>query len=145
MNSITAIPTEIIPNEDFVYRNIHVMQSRKWVNYRRPNETDFSLKSGEEGLSVNWDKYCTLVGIFVLLGLQKLKDGINYRNPRDFKVMKFNVGEIRDIKLVNNEIVDIIHKPELNNKAHADYFQKRLASQTHAQIQVRISDHLNSQ
>lgn len=113
----STIAKEIIPNEDNVYRNIHFSQLKKYKPKRRPNETDFI--PGEDGLSVNWDKYCTIDYAFILIGLHKKNNG-NYLKPNEFQIIRFNVGELRDIKLVDDKrIDDVVHDPQIENKSHS--------------------------
>ncbi len=108
---------EVIPDEDFVYRNISFFQWKKHKPKNRPNEADFVPDS--DGLSVNWDRYCSLTQAAVLLGLNKNAKG-NFINPRDFRIIKFNVGELRKITLSDGDgIKDVIHDPLLNNYSHS--------------------------
>ena len=111
---------ELIPDGDYIFRNVHVMQSRKWHNTKTPNTSDFALRPDERGLSVNWDKYCTTNDIFIMIGLRKTKSGKDYQNPSDYKLIKLNVGDVRKISLLITEIIDVLHRPELNNKAHSE-------------------------
>ncbi len=112
-----VVIVEDIPNEDYVFRNIHCAQHKKWKAKRTPNESDFSLRPGEDGLSVNWDKYCSLAHAFILVGIQKDRN-LQFRNPAEFKIIKLNIGEVRNLSTLGME-VDVRHDPLQDNKAHS--------------------------
>lgn len=111
-----GIPDEFIPDEDYVLRNVHFAQYKRWNAKRIPTESDFTLRPNEDGLSVNWEKYCSLNSAFLLLGVQKDKND-NFRNPSDFKILRLNVGQIR--RLVSDDSVDVKHNPLAINHAHS--------------------------
>ena len=117
------LPIEDIPNEDFVYRNVPLFFYQKWSSKRRPNESDFMLREGESGLSVNWNKYCTPEENFVLIGLKKSAKSGKYLDPKTFRAIILNVGDVRSLNLTSNEPINIIHKPLKEptiNIAHAE-------------------------
>ncbi len=117
---------EVIPNSNNVFRNVSVGQVNNWAKgKRRPNPADFVLKEEEEGLSVNWDKYFNINDIFVNIGLKKTKkDQTKYLDPKAFRVIKFNVGDLRNIELITNNHVNVIYKlffePPLCNRPHTE-------------------------
>jgi len=122
--TLTYIKPEVIPNEDFVFRNIHVIQYKKWQPQGiRPNESDFSHRyingEREDGLSVNWEKYCSIETAFILLGLQKRKDGVSYIDPKEFKLIKLNVGDIRELDILSDSDILVIHDPIEDNIGHS--------------------------
>ena len=113
-----AFPIEDIPNEDFVYRNVHRMKFKDWETPRTPNEADFSLRENETYLSSNWNKYCTELDIFIMLGLQKTPKG-NWRDFMEFKSIKLSVGKLRGMQLTEPNAVLVNHKPEDDNHSHS--------------------------
>lgn len=116
--SLEVSISEIIPNEHHVFRNVHCAQYNKWIAKRIPNESDFSLKPNEDGLSVNWQHYCNINEVFILLGTQKNKKQ-EFRNPKEFKVIKFNVGDLRNLNLLIDNYIDVKHDPQVENYAHS--------------------------
>lgn len=117
---------EIIPNENFVYRQ---SIPRDWIKEegtkrRWPNEASFSLRKNETGLSVNWDKYISVKDNYVIIGLTQSTAG-KYLNHTSFRIFKFPVEFLRSIE----EISDVIHDPlfngnpspvgQPNNRAHS--------------------------
>ena len=143
--NLTTIPIEVIPDKDWVFRNIHFSQYKKWTDSkRRPDESDFILRidpatgQKETGLSVKWDKYCTVHSIFVNKGLGKTRNGKDV-NPKDFKVVKLNVGDIRNIKLLTDEKIDVIHKPEPNNDSHSE-----ICCEDEDEIRLKLCDLVQS-
>ena len=106
-----------IPNEDYVFRNTPLFQFKQWSeNKRRPNEADFIPDL--DGLSVNWEKYCTLEEVFILIGLSKNRSG-NYLDQRNFKTIQFNVGVLRSLTRLEGDPIDVIHDPKENNYSHS--------------------------
>lgn len=105
-----------IPNEDSIFRNIHCASYKKWSPKRRPNEADFRFD--KDGMSVTWEKYCTLTELFIIIGLQKNKSG-QYRNPKEFKVIKFNVKQLRNLILSTGETLKVIYSPTEENIGHS--------------------------
>jgi hypothetical protein len=103
-----------------VYRNVHVVQYKKWQSKKQPNPSDFLLRPGESGLSVNWERYCSSNEIFIKLGLIKNKAGSAYLNPKEFKAIIIKVKDIRSIELLSGQFVNVVHKPEVDNRAHAE-------------------------
>lgn len=96
---------EQIPNNDNVFRQVPVMHLTKISKKKRiPNEANF--KPDPDGLSVNWEKYCSSNRCYQLLGLTHNRKG-EFINITSFKLIKLNVGDIRDINGIN----DIIHDP----------------------------------
>jgi hypothetical protein len=109
---------EYIPNEDHVFRNIRYSSWSKKPNKRRPIEADFILDDGEDGLSVNWDKYCDLEKCFILIGLIRTQRG--FLPIGDWKVIRFNVGALRGIALSDEKKVeDVVYDPKPKNNSHS--------------------------
>ena len=112
---------EKIPNQDFVFRNVHFTQRTG----RIPNEAAFKLRQGETGLSVNWDKYIDVKGCYILIGLS-YSNSNKFNDYTAFKIFKLQVEYIRSIDGIN----DVIHMPVFNgapppigkpnNQAHSE-------------------------
>jgi hypothetical protein len=134
---------EVIPDEDNVYRNVPTIHIGRWVSSRQPKESDFTLREGEIGLSVNWDKYCTLNEAFVKIGLERTpKNPAIYRNPKDFKVIKINVGDLRKIKLLSEVPVTVIHDPidiPVANRSHS-----LICSEDQDEFRLKLCDLISS-
>lgn len=113
---IFEVESKEILDEDSIFRNIHCASYKKWFPKRRPNEADFRFD--KDGMSVTWEKYCTLTELFIILGLQKNKSG-QYRNPKGFKVIKFNVKELRNLVLSTGETLDVMYAPTKENIGHS--------------------------
>lgn len=113
---------EIIPNDDFVYRQVH-HQATAPKGKRVPSEAAFILGKGEQGLSVNWDKYMNVKDNYILIGSSytKKNDFIDYTA---FLIFRLKVEFIRSM----NVIKDVLHDPVFsdhppkgkpNNQAHS--------------------------
>jgi hypothetical protein len=134
---------EFIPNEDHVIRQVHHRDLVKKPKDRRfPNEAHFALHYGEDGLSVNWSKYCDENHCFVLIGLShKINTDGAYKIPADYKGFKFNVGRLREV----DGIDDVVHDPKFygpppqiglpNNRAHT-----LVHYQDDEEIRLKLSD-----
>ena len=113
---------EKIPGEDIVYRQVHILAAPKKEGRRIPNEANFSPDG--DGLSVHWNKYITIEGIYQILGLSYNAKN-NYINFTQFKVYGFPINFVRSVSGIN----DVIHSPVINgnpapvghpnNRAHA--------------------------
>ena len=97
---------ELIPDEDFVYRQVPVLALPKIDNKRVPNEANFIPDN--DGLSVNWDKYCDEDTCYKLLGLT-YNNKQQFINITVFKLIKLNVGYVRNIEGIQG----VIHDPKI--------------------------------
>jgi hypothetical protein len=114
---------EEIPDIDFVLRQVPVINTGP-SGRRVPNETAFKLRPGENGLSVNWEKYLDIKHNYILLGItfNKINTFIDYTA---FKIFRLEVGYIRSI----SGVTDVLHDPvfrgdpspvgQPNNQAHS--------------------------
>lgn len=137
---------EEIPDEDYVYRQVltfsHLLNGKS--PRRFPNETQFELRDGEIGLSVNWDKYITVQDNFILLGLTHNKLG-EYLEYTSFKIFKFPVVFPKKIE----GIKDVLHKPIFNgnpaplglpnNQSHSE-----IVYENDEEIWLKLSDYCES-
>ena len=98
---------KIIPNEDFVLRQVHILRTKDINGKKIPTEAAFSLRSSDlEGLSVNWERYITIKENYILLGLtfNSNKKFVDYTL---FKIFKIQVQFIRSLE----NIEDVVHSP----------------------------------
>lgn len=108
-----------IPDENHVLRNVHCAQYKKWKARRIPKETEFSLRIGEDGLSVIWEERCNLTRLFIIIGYSKNRKNTAFLNPEEFKVIRFNVGYLRNLTQSTDNKVDVIYNPRPENDAHS--------------------------
>lgn len=107
------IPIETIPSEHFILKRVNVAEIKnRWSSKRRPSEVDFMHRiidgEREDGISTQWEKYCSLTELFIRVGVQKNRKD-EYMNPKHFKAIKLNVGDIRALEVLID--VDVIHSP----------------------------------
>ena len=102
-----------IPVSDFVLRNIHFSH---WVK-KRPKEASFSPLP--DGLSINWEKHCSIDNSFVIIGCSKRVNSEEYKKYQDFKIIRFNVGELKQLKLIDLNLIKVFHDPQVNNFSHS--------------------------
>lgn len=119
----TPYSIEIIPDEDYVFRQIHKEQFKK-KDSRFPSERHFSLNEGEKGLSVNWERYCSVERNWILIGLSYRHNSTSYKDPALFHVFRINVGVLRVVQGVEDVIHDpVYNEPPLlgkpNNRSHS--------------------------
>lgn len=95
-------PSEIIPNEDFLYRWVH----KDMFEDKILNTIVFSNLGS--GMSADWSKHSAP---------EETKNRVKLfkKNPDEFGVLRLNVGKVREIE---NQIVT--HTPSKNNIAHTD-------------------------
>jgi hypothetical protein len=130
----SILEKKYIPNEDFVFRDIHFTVFKKWSeNKRKPNEADFI--PDPDGLSVNWETYCTPEERFVIIGTSKKANG-DYKNHKEFKAIRFNVGLIRSITTIEGDNIDVIHDPQEDNYSHSLIYY----SEDDEEIRVKLCD-----
>ncbi|UOB19372.1 hypothetical protein [Abyssalbus ytuae] len=123
-----SFKTELIPDEDFVFRQV-TPRDREGPNGKRrrfPNETHFQLRKNEEGLSVNWSKYIDVEKNYILIALTKNQEKGTFQNHTAYKIFKYPVSFLRSIE----KIEDVIHTPKFNgdpapigkpnNQSHSD-------------------------
>jgi hypothetical protein len=91
---------EVIPNQDFVFRRVHVNEGINWPDIHKIQPNIF--RSDQDGMSVNWNKYATA-------------DETLGSNPTKNGVIKLEVGKIRH----EPEHLDVIHTPIHSNRAHS--------------------------
>lgn len=113
---MSAVLKEEIPDNHFVFRSIRYSGWSK-QNKKRPQEACFSPIP--DGLSVNWEKYCDLENVFVILGSSKNIGNGKYKEFREFRAIKFKVEEIRNMQLLEPFEIDVIHNPQPDNYSHS--------------------------
>ncbi|MBV9576522.1 MAG: hypothetical protein JO149_07850 [Gammaproteobacteria bacterium] len=111
---------------------------------RKPSESNFSVKEGEDGLSVNWNKYSTPISSLIRVGKTYKHGKTQFKNPNDFYVYKLKVEYVRSIK----KIKEIQHNPlfyatppiigKPNNKAHTLVKWEYIDD---LEIRVKLRDH----
>jgi hypothetical protein len=134
---ISGEGVEKILDEHFVFRNIHFISYKKWEPKRRPNETDFVFD--EDGMSVTWETKCDIVELFVILGMSKSRKG-NFLNPKEFKVIKLNVGDLRTLELSNDYKLDVHHSPTPENIGHASVVCQNFSDEIITEIRLKLCD-----
>jgi hypothetical protein len=107
---------EEIPDNHFVFRSIRYSGWSK-QNKKRPQEACFSPVP--DGLSVNWEKHCDLQNVFVILGASKNIGNGKYKDFREFRAIKFQVSEIKNIELLEPSDIDVVHNPQPGNYSHS--------------------------
>ena len=138
------IPIEIIPSEDHVFRNVTIIQFKQWKN-DQPNPSDFMLREGETGLSVNWDKYCTIDEVVYGIGMSLTKKRTQYQDPRTYKIIKFGVADIRLIKLMEDgESLDVIHCPDDNRPKPLDIAHSEIRLVVDDEVRLKLSELVKS-
>ncbi len=132
---------QIIPDEDYVFRQT-VPRERTGSKKRKfPNESHFQLSEGERGLSVNWTKHITLEENFLLISITYGRKS-NFLDHRMFKIFQYPVALFRNIE----QIKDVIHTPlengdpapvgEPNNPSHSEVIYEN-----DMEIFVKLSDY----
>jgi hypothetical protein len=130
---MSAVAKEEIPDNHFVYRNIRFSSWSK-QNKRRPQEACFSPVP--DGLSVNWEHHCTLEEVFVIIGTAKNVVTGRYKDFREFRAIKFEVGEVKNLELVEPANIDVIHNPQPDNYSHSLVCY----DEHNEEIRVKLSD-----
>jgi hypothetical protein len=102
-------PVEEIPDGDNIFRQIHYTQWDK-QNKDRKVPKDSHFVPDPDGLSVNWEQYCSLKDVFIIIGLSHKfppnPEG-KFKDPTGFLVIKFNVKGLRKIEGIN----EVKHNP----------------------------------
>lgn len=102
------LPPEPIPDESYVYRLVPVRHTDKIGKTRFPKESHFTLREGEDGLSLNWDKYVDHTKTLILQGLRFSHGTEEYIKPGSYLVYKLPAKFLRKVK---NE-KSLKHDPE---------------------------------
>jgi hypothetical protein len=132
-----------IPNEDSVFRQAHI-QSLKPVpgnnEFRFPRESHF--KPHPEGLSVHWNRYISIRGVYHIISLSYKKDTTEYKDPKNFKLFSLPVGFIRSI----DGVLDVKHSPVFNGSPAPigfpnNYAHTSLLYPDDEEIRVKLSDY----
>jgi hypothetical protein len=134
---------EVITANCLLNRHVPVLQTLKDTEKRRfPTEAHFVLKDGEDGLSVNWDKYSSPERGLIVVGLMK---GINGEFRKIDALLNFQIPS--HICIASGINVQIEHKPlfhdnpsevgQPNNKAHAEV----LYTNEDLDVMVNLSDY----
>ncbi|MEZ5031438.1 MAG: hypothetical protein R2787_08550 [Saprospiraceae bacterium] len=120
-------PVLHIPDSETVARHCPIGLTPK-VNKRRiPSPDCFALRSGEEGLSVNWHEKLDTVTHFLLIGIQYNRNS-DFLNPHMFRIYTLpmewlrNLGGIKEIKhapVYNGDPSPVGHP---NNPWHAEIY-----------------------
>ncbi len=138
---------EVIPDNGNVFRRVPTTPSHtiKTEGRRCPNESHFILKEGEEGLSVNWDKYITLKGNFILQALTYKHNQQVYCEYTGYIIFSFPIKELRRME----GIKDVFHRPVYNgNPANAGSPNNRSHSEieysNNLQARMDLVDYCNS-
>ena len=125
INKNPWLPPEPIPDDSFLFRLVPVRQTDKIGKTRFPKESHFVLREGEEGLSINWDKYIDHAGTLILQGLRFSYGTENYIDPTAYLVYKLSAKFLKENKSEKN----LKHDPEYhgnpspigkpNNRSHS--------------------------
>jgi hypothetical protein len=103
-------PSESITEQCILYRHAHFSKLSKNPEKRRfPNESHFTLREGEDGLSFNWGKYADEQRGFIVLGLTHRHDG-DFMKIGDYTFFKYPKKVLKEIP----GIQEIIHHPTFN-------------------------------
>ncbi|MGN7722273.1 hypothetical protein [Chitinophaga sp. 22620] len=132
-------PIEVITNECFVYRQAHI---DKLKNKRIPSESHFIPDS--DGLSVYWNRHCTVNEIYILIGLSYRHKKTEYKNHEHFKVFKLNAGMLRSI----NGVQDVLHTPIINGNPAPlgqpnNYSHSSVIYENDEEIRMKICDFIS--
>lgn len=101
--------TEEIPDESILYRFVHkTRMDRK--NRRIPSESNFSIKKGEDGLSVDWDNYTTPAKSLARISRTYKYGKEVFKSYKDFYVFSLKSGFVKMIP----DIRDVSHDPIFN-------------------------------
>ncbi|OYD43934.1 hypothetical protein [Sphingobacterium cellulitidis] len=90
---------------------------------RIPNESVFELREGEEGLSMNWDKYICEKKSLILRGLTYKKNSTDFIDPSSCLVFKLPTSMIKDYANIKYSPIFIGNPSPIgfpNNKSHCD-------------------------
>lgn len=122
MSDFQKPESELIPDKDNVYRQVHKNFMKK--NSNLPSAKEFRKKADEEGISVNWDKYVSPQEVLQIIGKTYKKGSEDFKDPGNYHLFQLNVGEVRAIESVKDVLHDPIwNDPELvgnpNNFAHS--------------------------
>ena len=132
-----------ISSEDDVYRQAH-LQSLKPIpgntEFRFPRESHF--KPHSDGLSVHWNRYISIHGVYHTIGLSFKKDTCEYKDAKSFKLFSLPVGFIRSI----DGVLDIKHSPVFNGSPAPigfpnNYAHTSLLYPDDEEIRVKLSDY----
>ncbi|WP_099369610.1 hypothetical protein [Sphingobacterium sp. 1.A.5] len=132
-------PTENIDDEDNLLRLVPIAKTCKIaldsVKRRIPNEASFALRPGEEGLSMNWSKYCCEKKSLHIKGITYSTSGTGFIEISQNLIFKFPVYFLKDYG-------DVKHTPigksnpspigEPNNKSHSELFP-------HNELKMRVN------
>ncbi|MEX2411971.1 MAG: hypothetical protein WD607_11515 [Candidatus Paceibacterota bacterium] len=100
---------EHIPDDSSLFRHVHKTNMDK-RNRRIPSESNFSIKKGDEGLSVDWDKYTTPGKIFARISNTYKFGKTEFKDHKDFYIYKLDTRFVRNIP----DVRKISHDPLFN-------------------------------
>ncbi|AMR32402.1 hypothetical protein A0256_13700 [Mucilaginibacter sp. PAMC 26640] len=140
---------ETINSGSILYRQCHFGQRHLVGKKRRhPNEANFSLGVGEDGLSFDWDKYVCPEKCSVIKGITTNRSG-NFFNHQDYSIFKYPVDELKNVE----GIIGFKHNPVFNgapasvglpnNKSHTLVFIDR-SDEHYNQVRMNLTDFQSS-
>jgi len=117
-------PVDPIPDEDRLYFRIH-KKTFLLNNPERPPASAFTNTPKEgDNISTDWSKYATPEQCRELVSKMVNAKGVP-KNPNDYSVYSFGVGDVRNMKSITPEVLHdpIYNEPEIpgqpNNRAHS--------------------------
>ena len=135
-----------IANEDAVFRQAHTSQlgvMKEDKNKRFPKPSHF--KPDPDGLSVHWDRFIDVEGVFTIIGLSYRTGTTEYKDPKMFCVFSFPVGFVRAVEGVE----DVIHTPFFNGDPASvgcpnNYSHSSILYPDDEEIRLKLSDYCRS-
>lgn len=122
-------PTENVNDDDNLLRLVHIAKTCKVAlesgKRRIPNEASFALRPGEEGLSMNWSKYCCEKKSLHIKGITYSNRGTEFIDISQNLVFKFPIYFLKDYGDVRHTPIWISNPSpvgEPNNKSHCELF-----------------------
>jgi hypothetical protein len=100
---------EFILDEDILFYHIAKGKFAPYYNFDDIPPSAFDPIGN--GLSVNWEKYCSTAEECLNIKTEKYPNG---KTHRTHGIGHFIAGEIREIKSL-----DVLHSPSISNKAHS--------------------------
>lgn len=113
---------EIIPNKDFLFRNVH----QNYIAVDQPNVIPpGNFQEHNHGISMDWDKYSSA---------EECRQ--TAKEPDLNGVITINVGKIRGL-----ESLEVQHEPKPSNRAHTNIHRlNNLRPQRKTKIRLKLSE-----
>lgn len=131
-----------VPDSDSVFRQCFKLNLKPIPgsdSRRFPSDSHFIPDT--DGLSVNWDAYCTIDSVYHIIGLTFKHKKETFKNPKDFGLFKIPVAFVRAIE----NVIDVKHSPVYNGNPASvgnpnNYAHASLIYPDDEEIRLKLSD-----